>query len=60
MTQVRFGGPTFGLLSSVTLYICCELICGGIDELPALGGEQVPCLTSSGMAEGLEVAGNTA
>lgn len=59
MTQVPFRGPTLYLLPSVTLYICCEPICGSIDELPALGGEQAPCLTSSGMAEGLEDAGNT-
>lgn len=57
MTQVRLRGPTFYLLPSVS--ICCEPICGSIDELPALGGEQAPCLTSSGMAEGLEDAGNT-
>lgn len=59
MTQVCFGGPTFYLLPSVSLYICCDPICGGVDELPARGGEQAPCLASSGVAEGLEVAGNT-
>lgn len=59
MTQVRFGGPAFYLLPSVTRYICCEPICGGVDEPPALGGERAPCLTSSGVAGGLEVAGNT-
>lgn len=42
MTQLRFGGArslSFFFLPLATVFICPEPICGGIDELPAPGGE---------------------